>query len=71
MATRILHDEFDFSKRQQRQIDVKPDSLLLRVFRRAGLIDDESAQQARRVARRLSPRFPGALDRPAWRIGQL
>ena len=69
MATRILHDESDFFKRQQRQIDVKPDRLLLRVFRRAGPIDDESAQQARRVARRLSPRFPGALDWPAWRIG--
>ena len=71
MATRILHDEFNCFKEQERQIDVKPDSLLLRVFRQAGLIEKESAKEAKRVARRLSPGFPGALDRPAWRIGQL
>ena len=71
MATRILHDEFDCFRGQERQIDVKPDSLLLRVFRRAGLIDQEIANQARQVARRLNPEFPGALDPPAWRIGQL
>ena len=70
MATRILHDEFDCFQWQERLIDVKPDSLLLRVFRRAGLIDVESANQARQVARRLNPEFPGALDRPVWRIGQ-
>ena len=71
MATRILHDEFNCFKGQEKQIDVKPDSLLLRVFRRAGLIEQESAKEAKRVARRLSPGFPGALDRPAWRIGQI
>ena len=71
MATRILYDEFDCFRGQERQIDVKPDSLLLRVFQRTGLIEKESPKQARRVAKRLSPEFPGALDRPAWRIGQL
>ena len=71
MATRILHDEFDCFRGYERQIDVKPDSLLLRVFRRTGLIDHESGKQARRVAKCLSPEFPGALDRPSWRIGQL
>lgn len=71
MTTRILHDAFDCFKEQERQIDVKPDSLLLRVFRRAGLIEEQSAKEAKTVARRLSPEFPGALDRPAWRIGQL
>ncbi len=71
MTTRILHDDFGYFKGREWQIDVKPDSLLLRVFRRTGLIDDESADQARSVARRLNPEFPGALDRPAWRIGQL
>lgn len=70
MTTRILHDDFGHFKGKEWQIDVKPDSLLLRVFRRTGLIDDESADQARSVARRLNPEFPGALDRPAWRIGQ-
>ena len=71
MATRILHDEFGYFTGQERQIDIKPDSLLLRVFRRAGLIEDESEDQARWAAQRLNPEFPGALDRPAWRIGQL
>ena len=71
MATRILHDDFGCFRGRERHIDVKPDSLLLRVFRRAGLIDEESAEQARRLARRLNPEFPGALDWPAWRISQL
>ena len=71
IATRILHDDFGCFIGQEWQIDVKPDRLLLRVFRRAGLIDDESEDQARRAARRLNPEFPGALDLPAWRIGQL
>ncbi len=71
MASRILHDNFGYFKGQERQIDIKPDSLLLRVFRRAGLIDKESEGKAIAVAARLSPEFPGALDRGAWRIGQL
>ena len=71
MAIRILHDDFGYFKGKEGQIDVKPDSLLLRVFRRAGLIDSESEDQARRVAQRLNPEFPGALDRPAWRVAQL
>ena len=71
MTTLILHQDFGCFRGQERQIDVKPDSLLLRVFRRAGLIDKESEDQARRAARRLNPEFPAALDWPAWRIGQL
>ena len=70
MTTRILLEDFGCFRGQQRQIDVKPDSLLLRVFRRAGLIDKESEDQARRAARRLNPEFPAALDWPAWRIAQ-
>ena len=70
MTTRILHHELDCFKEQERQTDVKPDSLLLRVLRRAGLIEEQSAKEAKTVARRLSPEFPGAFDRPAWRIGQ-
>ena len=71
MANRILHDDFGHFKGKERQIDVNPGSHLLRVFRRAGLIDSESEDQARKAARRLNPEFPAALDRPAWRIGQL
>ena len=67
MAIRIRRDDFDCFRGQERQIDVKPDVHLLRVFRRVGLIDDDSANQAIRAARRLNPEFPGELDWPAWR----
>ena len=70
MATRILHDEFDCFRGQEGQMDIESDNLLLRVFRRAGLIEYESENQARKVARRLNREFPRALNRPAWRIGQ-
>ena len=70
MATRILYDDFGCFRGQERQIDVKPDVHLLRVFQRLGFIDDDSEKEAVRAARRLSPEFPGELDWPAWRIGQ-
>ena len=71
MTTRILRDDFGCFRGQERQIDVKPDVHLVRVFRRLGIVDDDSANEARRTARRLNPEFPGELDWPAWRIGQL
>jgi endonuclease III len=71
MATRILYDDFGCFRGQERQIDVKPDVHLVRVFQRLGLIDHESENEAIRAARRLNPEFPGELDWPAWRIGQL
>lgn len=72
MTTRILYDDFSCFRGQESQIDIKPDVHVLRVFQRTGLIDSKSDEDgAVRAARRLSPSFPGALDRPAWRIGQL
>ena len=71
MATRILYDDFGCFRGKERQIDVKPDVHLLRVFRRAGLISSLSAADAVVAARRLNPEFPGALDWGAWRIGQV
>ena len=71
MATRILYDDFGCFRGQERQIDVKPDVHLVRVFQRLGLIDADSENKAIRAARRLNPEFPGELDWPAWRIGQL
>ena len=70
MATRILRDDFGCFRGQERQIDVKPDVHLLRVFRRSGIIDGDSANEAIRTARRLNPEFPGQLDWPAWWIGR-
>ena len=71
MTTRILRDDFGCFRGQERQIDVKPDVHVLRVFQRTGLTETQSASQAIRAARRLSPDFPGALDWAAWQIGQL
>ena len=75
MTTRILHDDFGYFKGYERQIDVKPDVHVLRVFYRTGLIDSESSHQAMhqaiQVSRKLNPEFPAALDWPAWRIGQI
>ena len=70
MATRILRDDFACFRGQERQIDIKPDVHLVRVFRRLGIIDGDSATEAIRAARRLNPEFPGELDWPAWWIGQ-
>jgi endonuclease III len=70
MATRILRDDFGCFRGQEWQIDVKPDVHLVRVFRRIGIIDGDSANEVIWAARRLSPEFPGELDWPAWRIGQ-
>ena len=71
MATRILYDDFGCFRGQERKIDVKPDTHLIRVFRRLGFFDHDSEKEAVSAARRLNPEFPGALDWPAWRIGNL
>ena len=70
MATRILRDDFGCFRGQERQIDVKPDVHVVRVFRRLGITDGDSPNEAIRTARRLNPEFPGELDWPAWWIGQ-
>ena len=71
MATRILHQEFGcFSKEQEREIDVKPDVHLKRVFKRTGLSESDSEREVRLAARCLNPEFPGQLNRPAWWIGR-
>ena len=70
MTTRILRDDCGCFRGQERQIDVKPDVHLVRVFVRSGLSEGDSATEATQAARRLNPQFPGELDWPAWRIGQ-
>ena len=71
MATRILRDDFGCFSEQESQIDVKPDVHLVRVFRRLGIIDDDSANKAIRAAAKcLNPEFPGELDWAAWEIGR-
>ena len=54
-----------------RQLDVKPDVLLKRVFRRTGLVSNNPQfDDYLTAARRLAPEFPAVLDAPAWHIGR-
>ncbi len=53
----------------RRQLDVKPDIHVQRVFRRAGFVERASPDEVVQAARRLSPDFPASLDAPAWEIG--
>ena len=70
MTMRILRVNFGCFKGQERQIDVKPDVHLRRVFRRTGLVDSDLPNESVQAARLLNPAYPGELDWPAWRIGQ-
>ena len=70
MAIRILRDDWGKFRSQERQIDVKPDVHVMRVFKRTGLTETENEREAVEAARELSPLFPGELDWPAWDIGQ-
>lgn len=52
------------------QLDVKPDIHVKRVFNRSGLISQSATENdAIEIARKLHPKFPGALDAPAFEIG--
>lgn len=46
ISTRILLGDFGCSAGKERQIDVTPDLHLVRVFRRVGTVDDDSANEA-------------------------
>ncbi len=72
MATHILTREFgvetkagdDFST-----LDIAPDTHVRRVFVRSGLVSRDNDNDVIDKARLLHPKFPGALDLPAWYIG--
>jgi endonuclease-3 len=72
MIVRILVDEYNYDPGREglRQIDVKPDVQVRRVFYRSGIAQDRKESTAVRVARQLHPEFPGLLDWPAWEIGR-
>ena len=58
-------------KKALKDLDIKPDIHVMRVFKRAGLIEKNgSKKDAIAAARKFAPRFPGALDPPAWEIGR-
>ena len=53
------------------RLDIKPDDLLMRVFKRTGLVPVKpSFEDFLVAARQLNPDFPAALDAPAWDIGR-
>ncbi len=59
-----------FSDFDRRDIDVKADVHVVRVFHRTGLIREDTPEAALSAARTLSPGFPGALDAPSWVVGK-
>ncbi len=69
MVIRILRDDWEKFRGQEREIDVKPDVHVMRVFKRTGLTPTENERKAVEAARELNPSFPGELDWPAWDIG--
>jgi len=72
MIVRILVDEFDYDPGSNgyRQIDIKPDVHVIRVFYRTGLVDKTNEKLCIQAARRLNPEYPALLDWPAWEIGR-
>ena len=62
---RVHFDDID-----HRNMDVKPDVHIIRVFQRLGFISESNSNSALEAARRLNPDYPGALDSPAWVIGR-
>lgn len=59
-----------FNDIDHRDMDVKPDTHVIRVFDRLGLISRPNEEEALKAARRLNPEYPGALDAPIWVIGR-
>ena len=72
MAVLILVRDYGFlgGRDSLKNLDVKSDVLLKRVFERTGLVPSNAPDDKYwKVARKLNPDFPAALDPPAWDIG--
>lgn len=55
----------------KKQLDIKPDIHVKRVFMRSGIIQKgASDKDVIKIARVLSPSYPGMLDNPAFNIGR-
>ncbi len=71
MAVNILSTRYDVPLADHYSVDISADVHVRRVFRRLQLVPpDATVDQVIFRARALSPRFPGALDRPAFEIGR-
>jgi len=71
MAAGILHEgRGPYELDRWRDINVAVDVHVKRVFKRTGLVRYATPRDILRVAAALHPRYPGALDEPAWTIGR-
>ncbi len=70
MATNILVRDLGVRVTDWESIDVSYDVHVRRVFLRAGLVGRDTEEDVISAARHLNPRYPGALDLPAWFVGR-
>lgn len=59
-----------FTDIDHKNMDVKPDVHIVRVFHRLGFVPEPNEAEALKAARILNPDYPGALDPPTWIIGK-
>jgi len=59
-----------FDDLDHKNMNVKSDIHIVRVFSRLGFISQPSEKQALKAAIRFNPEYPGALDPPTWIIGK-
>ena len=80
MTARFLGTYYGVQLNDWEKIDIPVDRHVARLFLRAGLVQPVNSDPVQRIsnlkhaiiekARSLSPRFPGALDEPAFEIGR-
>lgn len=71
MATNILVRKFNVPVLDKRSIDISPDRHVARIFKRLGLIDNQtSLLQIVYAAREISPDYPGVIDQLLWEHGR-
>jgi len=59
-----------FNDLDHRNMNVKPDVHVIRVFGRLGFISQPNEKEVLEAARKFNPEYPGALDAPVWVIGR-
>jgi len=59
-----------FNDLDHRNMNVKPDIHIIRVFGRLGFISQPNEKEVLEAARKFNPEYPGAIDAPVWVIGR-